>query len=126
MLTGTKTYDPHEHADLLGITISYQNLRTGYGLYVPGRNLVLLRPRLKVAVERSVLSHELAHHLHAHRKVTGLWSIRQERQADLTAARNLIDPERLHDLQLWTSDPAEWCRELQVTGDMLLAYLRVA
>lgn len=121
-----RTYDPHEHAEQLGLSIVYQPLRTGYGLYVPGRDIVLLRPRLRVAVERSVLAHELAHHIHAHRRTTGVWSLRQERQADLTAAHNLIDPNRLHDLQLWTSDAGEWCRELQVTGDLMLAYLRAA
>lgn len=120
------TYDPHEHADQLGLTIAYQPLRTGYGLYVPGRDLILLRPRLKVAVERSVLAHEVAHHLHEHRRASGMWTLRQERQADLTAAKNLIDPKRLRSVQLGTPDPAEWCRELQVTGDLLLAYLRTA
>lgn len=122
----TSDYDPHEHADRLGLTIVYQPLRTGFGLYVPGRDLIMLRPRLKVATERSVLAHEIAHHLHAHRKTTGVWSLRQERQADLTAARNLIPPDRLRDVQLFSPDPAEWCRELGVTRDLLLAYIRAA
>lgn len=119
-------YDPHRHADELGLTVVYQPLRTGHGLYVPGRDIIILRPRLKAAVERSVLAHEVAHHLHAHRRTTGVWSIRQERQADLTAARNLIDPARLRHAQRCSPDPAEWCRELDITGDLLLAFLRAA
>lgn len=119
-------YDPYAHAEQMGLTIEYQQLRTDYGLYVPQSNLVLLRPRMTVTVERSVLAHEIQHHIHSHRRTSGVWSLRQERIADLEAARQLITPERLHDAQLWSSDPAEWCIDLRVTGDILLAYLRAS
>lgn len=51
------------------------------------------------------------------------WAIRQERRADRQAARRLIDPNALFDLQQSSDDPGVWAYELQVTGDILLAYL---
>lgn len=125
-MNSTDEYDPFDHAHRLGLTIEHQQLRTGYGLYIPQSSLILLRPKMKVATERSVLAHEIQHHLQAHRKVTGVWSIRQERSADLGAARELIREDRLRELQAWSQDPREWAIELNVTGDLLLAYLRAA
>lgn len=124
LTSSSDEYDPYEHAERLGLTIEHQQLRTGYGLYIPQSSLILLRPRMKVATERSVLAHEIQHHLQAHRRVTGLWSVRQERAADRGAALELILPHRLEEVQSWSSDPREWAIELGVTGDILLAYLR--
>lgn len=78
---------------------------------------------MKASTERCVLAHEIAHHIHGHRKTCGTWSIRQEKQAHQTAAANLIDPAELEAAQRWSRDPNEWCRELGVTADLLLAYL---
>lgn len=119
----TDVYDPHIHADQLGLTIAYQPLRTNFGMYIPGRQLVILRRGMKVATERSVLAHEIAHHLADDRPTNGVWALRQERRADLAASRRLITPERLRLLTLWSNDPREWAIDLQVTGDILLAYL---
>ncbi len=117
-------YDPWEHAERLDLTVAYQNLRTAHGLYVPGRDLVLLRPRMKVATERSVLAHEIEHHLNRDRRASGVWNLRQERRADEGAAQRLITPDRWRDVTAWSSDPGEWAVELRVTIDILLAYMR--
>lgn len=117
------TYDPHAHADELGLQVEYQRIHTGWGLYVPGRDLVLLRPRMKAATERSVLAHEILHHLHSDRRTDGLWSLRQERRANEGAALNLITPQQWADVTAWSSDPREWAIELRVTAEILLAYM---
>lgn len=121
----TDGYDPHEHAEQLGLHVEYQRLNTAFGLYVAGRDLVLLRPRMKAATERSVLAHEILHHLHSDRRVGGVWDIRQERRADQGAALNLITPEQWRDVTSWSSDPREWAIELRVTGEILLAYMNL-
>jgi hypothetical protein len=123
LTSSTDGYDPHEHAERLGLQIEYQRLNTAYGLYVSGRSLVLLRPRMKVVTERSVLAHEILHHLHSDRRMNGAWNVRQERRADEGAALNLISPQQWDDVTRWSSDPREWAIELRVTGDILLAYM---
>ena len=122
----TSTYDPYEHAEQLGLEIHYQPIRTAHGLYIPSRRTILLRPRMRAIVERSVLAHEVQHHLLEHRRTEGVWALRQERAADLGAARALIHPEHYADVTAWSNDPAEVCRELGVTGELLLAYVRAA
>lgn len=119
----TDVYDPHEHADQLGLTVAYQHLRVNCGMYIPGRQIILLRRGMRVATERSVLAHEIAHHLADDRRTDGVWSLRQERRADLSASRRLIPADRLRQLAQWSGDPREWAIDLQVTGDILLAYL---
>lgn len=126
MTNTTTRYDPHEHAERLGLRVEYQNLRTDLGLYVGQSQLILLRPRMRVATERSVLAHEIFHHLHHDRRVNGLWSLRQERKADAAAATSLITPEQWRDVTAWSRDPREWAIELGVTGDVVLTYSRLA
>jgi hypothetical protein len=125
MKTPKTTYEPHDHAEQLGLQVEYQRLQTGWGLYVPGRDLILLRPRMKAATERSVLAHEILHHLHSDRRENGVWNLRQERRADAGAARNLISDERWADVTSWSSDPREWAIELQVTGEIIFAFTRL-
>jgi Zn-dependent peptidase ImmA (M78 family) len=117
-------YDPFQHADELGLRVEEQTLRTTHGLYIPGRDLVILKRGVSHTVARCVLAHEIQHYLAGDRRVPSLpWTIRQERRADLAAARRLIDPNALFDLQRSTDDAGVWAYELQVTGDILLAYL---
>ncbi|MBO1739712.1 ImmA/IrrE family metallo-endopeptidase [Leifsonia sp. TF02-11] len=117
-------YDPWEHADELGIRVEEQTLRTTHGLYVPGRDLIILKRGVSHTVARCVLAHEIQHYLAGDRRVPSLpWAMKQERRADRAAARRLIDPNALFDLQQASDDPGVWAYELQVTGDILLAYL---
>jgi len=75
-------------------------------------------------VARCVLAHEIQHYLAGDRRVPSLpWTVRQERRADRAAARRLIDPNALFDLQQSSDDPGVCAYELGVTGDILLAYL---
>jgi Zn-dependent peptidase ImmA (M78 family) len=117
-------YDPFAHAARLGLRVEYQSLRTAFGLYVPGRDLIMLRPRMRTATERSVLAHEILHYLHDDRRVAGIYSLRQERRADEGAASNLITDARWREVTSWSRDPAEWAVELRVTADILMAYIR--
>lgn len=122
----TSDYDPFQHAEELGLQVEYQSLRTAFGFYVPGRDLILLRPRMKVATERSVLSHEIEHHLQQDCRASGVYSIRQERRANEGASLRLIPIERWNDVRSWSSDPQEWAIELRVTAEILLARMRVS
>jgi len=121
----TSDYDPFQHAEELGLQVEYQTLRTAFGFYVPGRDLILLRPRMKAATERSVLSHEIEHYLQQDRRVSGVYSLRQERRANEGAALRLIPNDRWNDVRSWSSDPREWAIELGVTAEILLARMRV-
>jgi Zn-dependent peptidase ImmA (M78 family) len=112
-------YDPYEHAARLGITVDYHALRTANGIWIPEERVILLRPRMRVLLERSVLAHEVAHATLGHRTSTP----RAERQADVLAARRLITPERLLEAARGSSDQGEWCVDLEVTPHILSTYL---
>ncbi|OOB91220.1 hypothetical protein [Rathayibacter sp. VKM Ac-2630] len=115
-------YDPEEHLFRLGVPVLSYPLRSANGLYVDDIRTVLVRPRLKKIHLRCVLAHEAAHAEARHRDV-GLLLPRLELYADRTAARRLIDPDRLDDLRRWRNDPGEWCIELGVTPHLLSVYL---
>lgn len=120
------TYDPFQHADELGLQVEYQRLRSALGLYIHDEHRIILRTGLRARTERSVLAHEIAHHLHNDVPVESFWTPRQERRADRTAAQMLINPKRLHQAQQASPDPGRWAAELDITGDILLAYLNTA
>ena len=122
----TSDYNPFQHAEELGLQVEYQTLRTAFGLYVPGRDLILLRPRMKLATERCILAHEIDHYLHRDRRVNGIYSLRQERRADEGAALRLIPDDRWNDVRRWTHNLVDAAIELQVTLDIALARTRVA
>lgn len=123
--TQPSEYDPFAHAEALGLRVEYQSLRTSHGLLIPDRGLILLRPRMRAATERSVLAHEIEHHLRRHRRAFGVYELRQEREADAGAAARLITPERWQEVTAWSDNPTEWAQELRVTGDLILAFMRV-
>ena len=112
-------YDPHEHAERLGIQIVYRKLRTGNGLWVPDLHTIFLQPRMRAVHERSTLAHELGHACLGHRKSAPKY----ERQADIFAAKHLINPQQLDYVRRTTPDPNIWANELGVTTKLLQAYL---
>jgi len=123
-------YVPREHAADLGVPIIEYPLRADFGRYVPQLGAILIKPRMRGALERSVLAHEL---VHAERDEyeTGvpLIDLRMERNADRVASLRLIDEDELLDLMRWSSDPGRWAVELAVTADLLearIAQLRVS
>jgi Zn-dependent peptidase ImmA (M78 family) len=113
-------YDPYEHADRLNIEVVYGTLRTANGLWLPDRRTIILQPRMRRLLERSVLAHELGHVCLGHRESTP----RNERQADRYAARHLIRPGDIARAAQQSPDPGAWCVELDVTPHILETYLR--
>lgn len=72
----------------IGVTITIGGLPAGWwGAYSWEHHQIRLRPRLGPAQGRSVLAHELGHAWYRHRGT----SARNERQASVWAAKNLID-----------------------------------
>ncbi|UAJ79995.1 hypothetical protein IT072_02640 [Leifsonia sp. ZF2019] len=83
-----------------------------------------MRPRLSQTVRRCVIAHEVQHYLAGDRRIPTIHgTLKQESRANRAAARRLIDPNALFQLQQETEDPGVWAFELQVTGDILMAYL---
>lgn len=120
-MTSGAEYDPHEHAEQLGVHIVYGLLRTGYGLWVPDRCMIILLPRMRVIQERSVLAHECAHAALAHRDNRP----KHEVLADRYAAEHLIDHARFGELVTWIPDAARLSLELGVTTKLMQVYLNV-
>ena len=115
-------YSPHEHAAELGIQIHYHNLKTDNGLWIPALNVILLRPRMRVALERSVCGHEVGHSVLGHSDT----SAKSENTANRYAADRLIDADALLDLMKWRPEqPALWSDELEVSHQLLRVYLNV-
>lgn len=114
-------YDPHEHAEVLGIELHYGRLRSGNGLWVPDHRAILLQRGMRVIQERSVLAHELGHADLGHRDDRP----KHEVMADRYAANNLIDHERFRELVTWTPDAARLSLELGVTTKLMQVYLNV-
>lgn len=124
----TDLYDPRSHAAELGVPIVEYPLRADLGRYIPALHTILIRPRMRAVLERSVLAHEV---VHAERREsqTGvpLLDLRMERNADTTASLRLIAEDQLLDLMNWSQDPGRWALELGVTADLLearIAHLR--
>jgi Zn-dependent peptidase ImmA (M78 family) len=116
----TSRYDPHQHADDLGLTVIYRPLRTDNGLFIPDLDVIFLRPRMHKVLERSVLAHEIAHHVLAHRSTAPKFEV----QANRYAAAKLIDPVRFDDLRRERpGQPTLWCAELEVSPQILQAWL---
>jgi Zn-dependent peptidase ImmA (M78 family) len=84
---------------LFGVT----SLPAGQGWWWPDQRAILLDASLSPREARSVLAHELAHVDHGHRQVSRCGpdgprlAVRQERQADTTAAGRLIPVWELAD-----------------------------
>lgn len=120
-MTKPGEYDPFEHAERLGIQIVYRRLTTTNGLWVPDLNAIFLQPRMRAVHERSTLAHELGHACLGHRQSTP----KHERQADIFAARHLIDPAKLQQVQHISSDPNVWANEVGVTLPLLETFFKI-
>lgn len=86
-------YEPHLHAEQLGVPVEYGRLRDGRkGEYLHSDGRIILRLGMSRRQERCTLAHEIQHALAADvRSLFGLVNARQEVRADLRAARLLID-----------------------------------
>lgn len=112
-------YDPHEHARQLGVHVSWVRGLPERGLWVPDVGTVYLRHGMTRLEERCTLAHELGHAVLGHRESTA----RHELAADKWAAARLVDAEALEASAAASDDPAQWCRDLDITPRMLLVYL---
>jgi hypothetical protein len=104
----------------LGVRVAVADLGPGLlGLYDARSHRIWLAPGLTPVERRCVLAHELGHAHHRHRS----GSPANERVADAFAARLLVDPAALEAASRWSHDPAEIADELDLTEDVVRAYL---
>jgi hypothetical protein len=88
-----KRYEPHGHAEALGLRVEYRGLRGRKGEYRHRDRLIVVRTGLSLRQERCTLAHEIQHALAGHRRSPfGLVNARQEAYADRMAAWHLICP----------------------------------
>jgi len=118
-MTRTAEYDPHEHAAKIGIDVVYGRLRSANGLWVPEHRTIILRPRMRALLERTVLTHEMGHVCLGHVDDCP----RNEKMADRFAARKLIDHEELRRASRYSPDIEQWALELQVTPHLIDTYM---
>lgn len=117
-----RDYDPWEHAAMLGVPVVFRNDLPDHHMvacYSDEHAAIFLRPTLHRAVERCAIAHEIVHFEHGD---VGT-SILQERRADRIAARRLIRPRRLLELEALTEDPAVVALELHVTERIMRAHM---
>lgn len=114
-----RSYDPWEHAEQIGIPVYVRRLRTANGRWFPDYGEIIISDKLRVRDQRLVLAHELGHGALLHPDDRP----KHEKQADLFAARNLIDPDELADLYEWCPDEQRIVAELGVTTHLFRAYV---
>lgn len=119
-MTKNRVFDPYDYANKLGIVIEYRAIGEHMGVWVADHNAIYLRPGMRAVHERSVLTHELGHATLGHRTSTA----KNEHQANLWAAKQLIHRERLRDVMALSADPAVWAAEIGVTLVLLECYLK--
>ena len=104
----------------LGIDVTLAHIEEPdlLGYYLPEHNLIVLRAGMTRAQTRSVLAHELGHAHYGH----DCSSPTAERQADIYAARLLIDPARYAAIERYNSDQHHLADELGVTVDVVYTF----
>jgi hypothetical protein len=92
--------------------------------YAPGDRHVELRPRMRGRVLRSVLGHEIGHHVLGHRPTDfGPIRKRQEHQANRWAALQLIEPAAYAEAeQLRGGHVPSMAFDLNVSDELVLVY----
>lgn len=121
-------YDPYAHAHKLGVNIIWGDPGEGIlGRYDHDSGTIILRTGMRTRQERSVLAHELVHAARGdeHDAWDRTYSTRRERDCDLQAAENLINPADLRRTAVFYPDnlPA-LAYELDITEDLLTTYLQ--
>lgn len=118
-------YAPALALEHLGIRVVHTWLRDTWGAWSRERSdVVVVASGLSVVQERCVLAHELEHVLADDTECGGhIASIRQERRADLEAARKLVAISDLAQVAQWAPDVQSAACELQVTERILTVRL---
>lgn len=113
-------YAPADLIDQLGIPVVRTWLRDTWGAWSRDRRTIVLASGLNAVQERCVLAHELEHFWADDGDCANqIESIRQERRADLEAARKLVAISDLADIAQWAPDIHSAARELMVTERLL-------
>lgn len=134
------SYEPDEECIQLGIRVRTLWLRDTWGAWAPQHRTIVLAEGLTPVQRRCVLAHEVEHAIADHatgcgsgpyaelsevRRQFSLVTIRQERHADLQAARKLIAISDLAELAQWfDGEVTAVAAELGVTERMLTIRLR--
>lgn len=107
-------------ANLLGINVFWRDDLRNAGNWHPKENAISLRTGLTESETRSVLAHEIGHAVLGHH----CDGTRAEREADEWAANMLLSARMVADCaKRWPESPEKWCDELQVTPDILRAWM---
>lgn len=118
-----------EHAEAQGLRVLWRDLGRRNGELTKA-GLVVLNPRKSETTQRITLAHEIGHWHHGHDWTRTHDVERDERQADLYAARLLIDPHALEQAaRLHGGHPGAIARELGVTTRLValwVAHRRIA
>lgn len=122
MSTQNTTTSLKRYAESQGVEVIERHLPNTWphALYIPELNTIYLEARQPHCYKRVNLAHELGHAVLGHtRPQTEWWEARQELQADIFAARLLIDPsDYAHLEELYDSTPAI-AEDLEVTPHLL-------
>jgi len=123
-----KRYEPHGHAETLGVQVEYRHLRGRKGEYRHRDRLIVIREGMSSRQERCTLAHEIQHALAGHRRSPfGVVNSRQEAYADRMAARLLICPDEYALAEeLHGAHTGAMADELEVTLHMLRVWRRSA
>lgn len=107
----------------LGLTIVEKRIAHASG-YRPSDRTIFLTPGMSRRVTRSVLAHEIAHHVLEHRPTPhGPVRWRQERQANEWAARQLISHDAYVEVEsLRDGHRASMAHDLDVADELVDAY----
>jgi Zn-dependent peptidase ImmA (M78 family) len=117
-------YTPDVVLDQLGILVVRTWLRDTWGAWSRQHHRIVIASGLSTVQERCVLAHELEHALADDSDCAGqIASLRQERRADLEAARKLVAISDLAEVAQWAPDTYTAAHELQVTERMLTVRL---
>lgn len=115
------SYDPFKHAEALGVEVIFRPLRTKNAWWLPDRNLIVVKERMRAVHTRCALAHELGHVHYGHEDDRP----KHEVQADRFAADNLIDQLEIQQRLDWIEHPQLLAAELGVTQRLLRTYVNV-
>lgn len=110
-------------AEDLGLTVIEQRTTHTSG-YRPDERAIRLTPGMPQRAARSVLAHEIGHHVLGHRPTEfGPIRARQEREANEWAAQYLIDPRAYRDSErLRDGHLGSMAHDLDVAPELLAVY----
>lgn len=120
--TLTTTTNLKRLAESQGIEVVERHLPDGWprSLYLPELSIIYVESHQPHCCKRSNLAHELGHVVLGHtRPQNAWWEARQELQADIFAARLLIDPDDYARLEGIYDSAAAISHELEVTPRLL-------